>query len=63
MVICKMVVSKEWCKESRYILEEVQQLNVFYVELTKKTTNTRCFRKEIGQGRHFINFQSSCLVF
>ena len=24
---------------------------------------TRCVRKVIGQGRHFVTFQSSCLLF
>ena len=24
---------------------------------------TRCVRKVIGQGRHFVTFQSSCLMF
>ena len=28
-----------------------------------KTTNTRCVRKVIGQGRNFVTFQSSCLIF
>ena len=24
---------------------------------------TRCVRKVIGQGRHFVTFQSTCLIF
>ena len=33
-------------------------VNVFWFVVA-----TRCVRKVIGQGRHFVTFQSSCLIF
>ena len=35
----------------------------FYGDVLVIMLYTRCVRKVIGQGRHFVTFQSSCLIF
>ena len=35
---------------------------IYSPELRLNKANTRCVRKVIGQGRHFVTYQSSCLI-